>query len=68
MDQNIKNFIGRIQLGDMQVHDNMAVIPLFLDSNGGPSYITLKEALDMGTFTVTEVSKGGSVPELKAIN
>lgn len=68
MDQNIKNFINRIKSGDMQVHDNLAVIPLFLDGNGGPSYITLKEALDMGTFIVTEISEGGNVPELKVIN
>jgi len=68
MDQNIKNFIGRIQSGDMQVHDNLAVIPLFLDGNGGPSYITLKEALEKGVLTVKEVSEGGTVPELKVIN
>ena len=68
MDQDIKNFINRIKSGDMQVHDNLAVIPLFLDGNGGPSYITLKEALDMGTFIVTEISEGGNVPELKVIN
>ncbi|HQJ94511.1 MAG TPA: hypothetical protein PLT06_06710, partial [Syntrophorhabdaceae bacterium] len=68
MDQDIKNFINRIKSGDMQVHDNLAVIPLFLDGNGGPSYITLKEALDMGTFIVTEIGEGGNVPELKVIN
>ncbi|MCX6569696.1 MAG: hypothetical protein NT147_11725, partial [Candidatus Aminicenantes bacterium] len=36
--------------------------------DGGPEYITLKEALEKGVFTVTEVSEGGSVPELMVAN
>jgi len=68
MDERIKDFILRIEPKDMQVHDNLAVIPLCVNGNGGPSYITLKEALEKGTFTVKEVSEGGTVPELKVIN
>jgi hypothetical protein len=46
----------------------MAVFPLLMPANGGPEYITLKEALERGVFAVTEVSEGGSVPELKVEN
>lgn len=68
MEQRIKDFIGNIKPGEMQIHGNLAIVPLFLNGNGGPSYITLKEALERGSLTVTEVSEGGSVPELKVIN
>ncbi|OQB76605.1 MAG: hypothetical protein BWX92_01668 [Deltaproteobacteria bacterium ADurb.Bin135] len=68
MDEHVKDFITRIEPKDMQVHDNLAVIPLCVNGNGGPSYLTLKEALEKGTLTVKEVSEGGTVPELKVIN
>ncbi len=68
MDEHIKDFIMGIELKDMQVHNNLAIIPLCMEKNGSPSYITLKEALEKGTFTVKEVSEGGAVPELKVIN
>ena len=68
MKQVVKDYIGGIRAGEMQVHKNLAIVPLFMNGNGGPSYITLREALEGGAFTVTEVSLGGSVPELKVIN
>jgi len=68
MEGYVKDFIMSIEPGDMQVHDNLAVIPLLMDGNGGSSYITLKVALEKGTLTVKEVSEGGTVPELKVIN
>jgi len=43
-------------------------IPLFTTVNHGPQYLTLKEALDQRLLTITEVSQGGSVPELKVVN
>ena len=47
---------------------NLAVCPLIGPRNGGPEYITLREALERGFFTVTETSEGGSVPELRVEN
>ena len=57
-----------LKLGEMLVHHELAVVPLFCNVAGGPDYITLKEALADGTLTIGEVSQGGSVPELKVIN
>ena len=34
----------------------------------GPSFLTLGEVLKQGSLVVTEVSSGGSVPELRAVN
>jgi hypothetical protein len=68
MDQIINNYLASITLGEAQTYKNIAVFPLFSDTNHGPEYLTLKEAMESGTFMVTEVSEGGTVPELKVIN
>jgi hypothetical protein len=57
-----------MELGAAQSFENMTVFGLLTSLDGGPEYITLKEALERGVFTVTEVSEGGSVPELKVEN
>jgi hypothetical protein len=63
-----KHIADRLHLGDMKIHYELAVVPLFCTKIGGPDYITLKEALASGGLTISEVSQGGSVPELKVIN
>ena len=68
MEGHVKDFIMNIESGEMQVHKNLAIVPLYMNGNGGTAYITLKEALEKGTLTVTEVTEGGTVPELKVIN
>lgn len=68
MDKLIIEYLSSIEFGDLQQYRNMAVFPLFTSMNHGPEYLTLKEALALGVLTVTEVSEGGSVPQLKAVN
>jgi hypothetical protein len=68
MEKLIMEYVTRIQLGEIQTHQNLGIVPLLLPGNGGPEYLTLKEALERGALTVTEVSEGGNVPELKVIN
>jgi hypothetical protein len=68
MEKMIGDYLSSIELGNMQQYKNMAVFPLFTSLNHGPEYLTLKEALALGVLSVTEISEGGSVPELKAIN
>ena len=63
-----KNYLLGMELGACQSFENMSVFPLRFSGNGGPEYITLKEALERGVFVVTEVSAGGSVPELMVEN
>jgi len=48
-------------------YKNMGVIPLFT-SIDSIKYLTLKEALNKKLLIITEVSKGGAVPELKVKN
>ena len=68
MDKSVENYLLGMELGAGQSFENMAVFELLRGQNGGPEYITLREALERGVFTVTEVSEGGSVPELMVAN
>lgn len=68
MNPIIMNYLYRINLGQMQQFENMAVIPLFSSIHAGPLYITLKEALDEKVVSVTEINAAGAVPTLKIIN
>jgi hypothetical protein len=68
MEKTIGEFLSGLQLGEISTHKNLSVLPVFTGHNGGPVYLTLKEALQQGTLTISEITDGGSVPELKVIN
>lgn len=68
MDTIIRDYLQSLSIGAAQQHKNMTVFPLLTSLNGGPDYITMKEALEKSHLLVTEVSSGGSVPELKVSN
>ncbi len=74
MNNTIGQTLAGFKTGRLQAHLNMAAVPLTFGpkhkkGNGeGPAYLTMKEALDGGFFVVTEVSEGGSVPNLKVAN
>ena len=55
-------------LGTPQHFRHLTLFPLLHPSPRVPFYLTLDEALAQGTVQVTEVSKGGHVPELLLIN
>lgn len=64
----IKNKLEQIKIGQETYFRNLTLVPLL---NGGieqPDYLTLDEALSQGVAKITEVSEGGSVPELKFVN
>lgn len=62
------DFSADVEFGEPQSHRNIDIIPLFLKSRAETDYIMLKEAIDLGLITITELSEGGSVPELKVLN
>lgn len=68
MEKVIAEYLSGIELGVVQTHKNLSVVPLFNKLNGGPLYHTLKVALEREVLTITEVNSGGSVPELKVVN
>ncbi|MHB8780357.1 MAG: ARPP-1 family domain-containing protein [Candidatus Geothermincolia bacterium] len=68
MEQAMLDCLASIQLGELQVHKNLAVIPLFTKFRAAYPFITLGEALESKQLVVTEESQSGSVPELKVKN
>ena len=58
----------RMTFGDPQSHGALSVLPVMADLPTGQDYLTLGEALAAGTLTITEITEGGSVPELTVIN
>jgi hypothetical protein len=68
MDPVITNYLSKLKFGELQTFNNMAVIPLFASFSDSLNYFTLKEALEKGLLIITEISKTGSVPELRVVN
>ncbi len=68
MDNIVAGYLSKLELGKVQQFKNMTVVPLLSSINNSPKYLTLKEALEKKLLTVTEVSEGGAVPELKVVN
>jgi hypothetical protein len=68
MDKSVESYLLGLEIGPGARFENMGVFELFRPQNGGPEYITLREAIEHGVFSVTEVSEGGSVPELLVSN
>lgn len=68
--------IQGLQIGEAHSFKNLTVFPIFFEKPatlfdepaGSTDYVTLDEALESGTATVTEVSESGSVPELQFFN
>jgi len=61
-------FLEKAKLGGKQSHLNMTLVPLLASDAGEPDYLILEEALKQGVVEITEISQGGSVPDLKLIN
>lgn len=68
MNTAVSDAISSLSIGESQVKGSITVLPLLRDADMGPEYLTLGEALAQELLTVTEVSAGGSVPELKVRN
>lgn len=60
--------LRHVRLGEPVSVRNLCVVPLLHSTSRDPDYLTLDEALAQGTVLITEVSEGGSVPELKVTN
>ncbi len=62
--QEIRDSIEALSLGAPQAHRNLALYPLLGERDDPAGYLLLDEALEKKLARVTEVSAGGSVPEL----
>ena len=50
MEQSIQGYLGSLQVGEVQLFKNLAMVPVLSDYDDGLGYITLGEALLAGQF------------------
>lgn len=60
----LSNTLESLDLGTPITSANLTMVPLLAQAPAAPDYLLLDDALDAGLAEVTEVSQGGSVPEL----
>ena len=64
-----KELFHNITFGERQSYGAVEALPIHTPVKKDPlAYLTLIEALEEGVLKILEVSEGGSVPELKAVN
>ncbi len=68
MEETVREELRKIELGEMQQFRNVSVFALFSQSRPPVRHLVLKEAMGKGVITISEVSEGGHVPELKVVN
>jgi hypothetical protein len=64
MDQHLQDLMQTVEVGEPAFRENLTVFPIFGPERSSPNYMTLDEAIQTGSAEITEVSEGGSVPEL----
>ena len=64
MQSVIQGYLDKVKVGRKQSHRNLAFFPLLSGYPTTLDYMTLEG----GHIEVTEVSEGGTVPELKVVN
>ena len=60
----ITNSLRAAEVGQPQHFRNLTAFPLLHSGAGKPDYITLSKAVQQETASITEISEGGSVPNL----
>ncbi|MEI7827930.1 MAG: DUF6569 family protein, partial [Euryarchaeota archaeon] len=68
METLVKAYLEGASFGPTQQYNGVMCVPLLHVNGTGLSYVTLSEALKLGTLTVSEVSTQASVPDLLAVN
>jgi hypothetical protein len=64
----LKNTLEGLKVDKKETYENLTMFPLTAGTEPGLDYLTLGQALEAGLARVSEVSKGGSVPELRFAN
>lgn len=64
----IEKTLGNVRIGREVAFQNLTMFPLLDGKEGDADYLTLDEALGQSRARITEVSTGGSVPQLNLEN
>ncbi len=65
---SIGELLKGVSVGEPCEAGGLQVFPLSWAPDGGADYVTLDEAVSAGMLEITEVSDGGSVPQLRLTN
>jgi ARG/rhodanese/phosphatase superfamily protein len=68
MSNSLVDLLSQVKIHEKQSSGPLEVFPLFSAMNGGPAYVTLKQALEQNWIRVTELTNAGSVPQLRVVN
>ena len=68
MHPSIIGLLDSVRLGEPRMHNGLGLWPVLAEARPDPVYIPLVEALSQDGFKITEISEGGSVPELHVVN
>ena len=68
MENAVKSRLQSVQFGEAQTYKSIAILPLISPADGTFQYRTLGEALATWDIAITEVSAGGSVPDVMVVN
>ncbi len=68
MNQLLFDDLGLYEARGSQASSGLAILPLFRVSPVGHAYISLHAALQQELIVISELSEGGSVPELRVTN
>ena len=66
--ETIESALSRIELAEPQHFRNLTIVPMLDAAAGAAGYLLLDELMALGLAQVTEVSEGGSVPEVSFAN
>ncbi|MBN1322342.1 MAG: hypothetical protein JXA87_16045 [Thermoleophilia bacterium] len=66
--ENVREAVGGLKFGAPRAEGPLCILPLHGTTKVKARYVLLEQAIERGTLTITEVSEGGSVPFLHAVN
>jgi hypothetical protein len=66
--ESVAKSLEGLEIGEMQLHRNLAMWPLVGAGGDGADHLLLAEAVRAGLVVVTEISEGGRVGEMKLTN
>jgi hypothetical protein len=64
----IEEFIAGLHTGEAVGFNRLKIMPIMVDEDRNLPFVDLEEALKQGFIVISEVSEGGSVPDLEVSN
>jgi len=61
-------FMAGLRIGEAVEFSRLKILPVFVDEDRKLPFLDLEEALKKGFIEITEISEGGSVPDLEVSN